>query len=293
MKHLTRRELLQGLAAVPALAVAGSLARAAPGLSGQFTVNPFQQLNILLHGMSVIEFARDEVYIYLPLAPPDYAYLAGTWMQEASLTHGVEYRLSGMMTGPRLELRAIHPDENAVYKDRSIDQKFSYCKLILPFPDFLTPLRLLRREHGRHFFAGSPRPILEPSAIPQVIALTYVHPDSTSPLEFRPLPWTPVIQEGVVNFHVWDAPAKTPSSVEALEAFDKLAKMIGSTDLRLNPDYAEIKPPPPDENPHVVGLSCQEEWTLIERLGQPDGCGWHEKHGSKKEPFASLVPILY
>ncbi|HVB97822.1 MAG TPA: hypothetical protein VNJ12_00620 [Candidatus Dormibacteraeota bacterium] len=293
MTHLTRRELLQGLAAVPALAVAGSLAHAAQALSGQFTGSPFQQLNVLVHGMSVIEFASDEVYIYLPSAPSDYAYLAGSWMQEASLARGGAYRLSGVMTGPRPELRMIHPEENAVYKDHKIDPGFSYCKLILPFPDLFTPLRLLRKEHGRNFFAGSPQPILEPSAIPQVVALTYSHPDSTSPLEVRPLAWTPVIQEGVVNFHVWDAPAKTPSPQEARDAFANMTKMIGLPGLRLNPDYAEIKPAPPDENPDVLGLGCEEEWTLIERLGHPYGCVRRREQTPKKGPFDNLSLILY
>ncbi len=293
MKQITRRELLRGLAAAPALALAGSLASAASGLPGPFSGSPFQQVNILVHGLSVIEFSSDEVYIHLPSTPPDYAYLAGSWMQEASLARGEQYRLSGVMTGPRPELRMIRPDENAVYKNRPVDPKLSYCKLILPFPDFFTPLRLLRKEHRKNFFDGSPRPILEPSALPQVVALTYSHPDLTSTLQFRPLPWTPVIERGVVNLHVWDAPAKIPSPQEARDAFAGMTKMIGSPDLQLNPEYAEIKPPPPDEHPDVIGLGCEEEWSLIERLGHADGCGRRRKHASKKQPFDHLPLTLY
>lgn len=293
MKNFTRRELLRTLAAVPALAFIEPLARATPGFSEQFTTSPFQRLNIIIHGMSVIDFSGDEVHVYLPTGPSDYAYLAGTWMQEVVLTRGGEYRLSGVMTGPRPELRMIDPRQNAVYKKRAIDPAASFCQLVLPFPDFFTPLRLLHKRHRKEFFIGSPRPILDPSALPLVVVLTYVHPDSTSALQFRPLRWTPVIEDGAVNLHVWDAPAKEPSQQEARNSFRQMTKTIRSPALELDPFYAEIDQPLPDENPSVPGLSCQEEWTLVERLGQPASCGRRRKRQSKESPFDNLSLILY
>ncbi|HVB33580.1 MAG TPA: hypothetical protein VNJ52_04275 [Patescibacteria group bacterium] len=293
MKRFTRRELLRGLAVGPGLAIWESIAHAAPRFRSQFAASPFQRLNILFHGLSVIEFSSDEVHVYLPLAASDYAYLAGTWMQEVSLARGGEYRLSGVMTGPRPELRLIRPEQNAVFHDRAIDQAFSFCKFVLPFPDYVTPLRLLRKERGRNFFAGSPGPILDPAAIPQVLAFGYARPASTEPLELRPLSWTPVIVGGCVNLHVWDAPAKRPTQQEALYAFSQMTKLAGAPALALNPAYAEIKPPAPDERPDLPGLSCQGEWTLVERLKVPDSCGRHRKRDSKKAPFDSLSLILY
>lgn len=292
MKQFTRRKFLQGLGAAPALAIAGSLA-AFPRSSGQFTAGPFQQLNVVFHGVSVIEFDSGEVHAYLPVAGADYAHLAGSWMQETSLTRGGRYRLSGMITGPRPEMRDIHPTENAVFASRVTDQALSFCELILPFPDFIVPLRMVRKKRKRNFFTGSPQPIIEPDEIPQVVVFSYVHPDPTSRLQFRPLPWTPVIVDGVVNLHVWDAPAKDPTLGQAERTFVQMGKMIGSSSLRINPDYADIKPPEPDENPTVAGMSCQQEWTLIERLGHPAGCSKHRRRDSKRSPLDGLSFILY
>lgn len=285
--------MLRGLAAGSAFAIAQSFSRAVPALAHQLTASPFQRLNVIVHGLSVIEFGPDQVNMYLPSAPPDYAYLAGSWMQETALSRGGEYRLSGVMTGSRPQLSAIDPEKNAVFAATAKDQSLSFCRFVLPFPDYFVPLRLIRKQHGRKFFTGSPQPIIEPSAIPQVVVLSYEHPDPTSMLEFRPLVWTPVIVGGVVNFHVWDAPAKPPTAQEAQDGFAQIMKMIGSPAIKLNAAYEEIKPPPPDENPSVFGLSCQGEWTLVERLGEPDSCGKHGKKESKKAPFEGLPLILY
>jgi hypothetical protein len=293
MKSPTRREILRGFAAAPALAALRSLARAAPILPLQYAASPFQRVNVVLHGFSAIEFAGDELRIYLPSAPGDYAFLGGTWMQEVALARGAEYRLTGVMTGPRPELRDINPERNLVYKDHAIDDTLPFCKFVLPFPDFFTPLRLLRKEHHKDFLAGSPLPVVAPNEIPQLLVLSYVHPDSTSSLEFRPLRWTPVILEGVVNFHIWDSPAKMPTLQQAAEAFAQMTKMIRSPGIDLNPAYSRIEPPLPDENPLVPGVSCSEEWTLIERLADPESCSKHRKRDLKKTPFDNLSLILY
>jgi hypothetical protein len=293
MKHITRREMLRGLAAGPALAFANSLVHAAPAFPAQLTASLFQRLNIIFHGMFIIEFAADQVNVYLPPGPSGYAYLAGTWMQETTLSHGGEYRLSGMMTGPRPELRAINPEQTAVLASAVKDPSLAFCKLVLPFPDYFMPLRMIRKEHGRNFFTGSPQPIVEPSEIPEIVVFSYDHPDSTSRLQFRPLAWTPVILAGVINLHIWDAPAKPPTSPEAQTAFTQLTKLIGAPTLRVDGAYREIEPPAPDENPMVPGLTCQEEWSLIERLGEPDSCSEHRKRKTKKAPFENLPLILY
>lgn len=293
MKSLTRRQLLRGIAAAPALAAIQSLALATPVLPHLYDASPFQRVNVVLHGFSVIEFADDELRIYLPPAPDDYAFLGGAWMQEINLARGAEYRLTGLMTGPRPELRDIYPQQNLVFPRRPIDGNLAFCKFVLPFPSLLTPLRLLRKERKHDFVIGSPPPIIEPNFIPQLLVLSYLHPDSTSPLELRPLRWTPVILEGVVNFHIWDAPAKTPTLPQSEEAFEQMTKLIESPDVLLNPAYSEIEPPLPDENPLVPGLTCSEEWTLIERLGDPESCSKHRKRDLKKTPFDNLSLILY
>lgn len=294
MKGLTRREVLRGLVAGSALAIFPSLARVSSAEPLQNYASPFQRLNVLFHGLSVIEFGSDEVRVYLPAASPQRAYLAGTWMQEVVLDHGQTYRLSGVMTGSRPRLQNIDPKQNAVFSTRKIDKSLSFCTLLFPFPDFITPLRPLRKRHGKSFFTGSPVPVLDPETIPQIVAFSYLHPDLTSPLEFRPARWTPVVQNGVVNLHVWDAPVKTPSPQASRESFAQVAKMIGAPQLRLNRVYNTIKLPRPDKNPILDSLSCQEEWTLIERTSEPQGCGKHRKYHAKDDSgLNSLSIILY
>lgn len=294
MKGFTRREILRRLAAGPALATLPSLARAASAWQRMRpTVAPYQRVNVLFHGLSVIEFGSDEVDVYLPDAgSSDRAYLAGTWMQEIALTRGQEYRFSGVMSGPRPEFYKLDPRHNAVFARRTIDTSLAYCHLVFPFPDIVTSLRLLHKSHRKHFFTGSPKPIIETNVIPQILAFSYTHPDTGSPLQFRPLGWTPVIFEGVVNLHVWDSAAKTLSPEASEKAFEKMARMMGAPQLRLNRVYHKIKPPPPDEKPEVVGLECRQEWSLVERLSEPQSCGKGRKYHPKDDSGLDSLPII-
>lgn len=292
MKQITRRELLRRLAAGSALAAWPSLARAASSLQTRRSEAPFQRVNVLFHGFSVLQFGGEEVHVYLPDGGPDRAYLAGTWLQEVALERGAEYRFSGVVTGPRPAFYQIDPRQNAIFSNRAIDNKLSYCRLVLPFPDVVTPLRLLHEKHGKHFFTGTPRPVIRNKAIPQILAFTYLHPDTRSPLQFRPLPWTPVILGGVVNLHVWNASAKTPAPAASLRGFTVMAKLIGAPELGLNRVYDRIKPPRPDRKPELVGMGCQEEWSLVERLSEPEGCGRHEKYDPKHDTGLDALPLI-
>jgi hypothetical protein len=295
MKGITRRELLRRLAAGSALATLPPLARAASALQQQMrpAEAPFQRVNVLFHGLSVIEFGDDEIHVYLPDAgSSDRAYLAGTWMQEISLARGQQYRFSGVMTGPRPEFYEIDPKQNAVFKNSSIEASLAFCELVFPFPDVVTPLRPLRKSHGKNFFTGLPKPIVEPEALPQILSFSYLHPDTSSPLQFRPLPWTPVVYGGVVNLHIWDSAVKTPTPDASKGAFAKMAKMMGTPDLHLDPAYDTIKPPRPDEKPEVVGLDCEQEWSLSERMSEPEGCGKDHKYKPKDDSGLDSLPII-
>jgi hypothetical protein len=292
MKEITRRELLRKLAVGPALVTLPSLARAASALQTRSSEAPFQRVNVLFHGLTVIEFGSDEVHVYLPDAGSDRAYLAGTWMQETALIRNEQYRFSGVMTGPRPEFYQVDPKQNAVFKNGPIDSSLSYCRLVFPFPDVVTPLRLLRKSHGKQFFTGSPKPFVEPEVIPQVLAFSYLQPDTSSSLQFRPLPWTPIILEGVVNLHIWDSAVKTPTPEASQQAIAQMARMIGATGLGLDPVYDKIKPPRPDETPEVVGLECQQEWSLSERMSEPQGCGKDHKYNPKDDSGLDSLPII-
>ncbi|MDE3136042.1 MAG: hypothetical protein KGL59_05685 [Acidobacteriota bacterium] len=293
MKEISRRELLRRLAAGSALATLPSLVRAASALQQTRTAEaPFQRVNVLFHGLSLIEFSDDEIHVFLPNAGSDRAYLAGTWMQEVALGRGQQYRFSGVMTGPRPEFYRIDPKQNAVFRNGPMEGSLAFCKLVFPFPDVVTPLRLLRKSHGKNFFTGEPKPIVEPEVVPQILAFSYVHPDTSSPLQFRPLPWTPVVYGGVVNLHIWDSAVKTPTPQASQSAFASMAKMMGAPSLGLDPAYDAIKPPRPDEKPEVVGLGCEQEWSLSERMSEPEGCGKEHKYKPKDDSGLDSLPII-
>lgn len=290
---MTRREALRRLAAGSALGMFPGLVSAAfRGQQRQSVETPFQRVNVLFHGLSVAEFGSGEVHVYLPTAGSGRAYLAGTWMQEMVLGQGKKYRLSGVMTGPRPVLRSIDPERNAVFRRRPIKRDESFCTLVFPFPDFVTALRPLHKRHGENFFTGSPRPIVEPKSIPQVTAFSYVRPDYTTPLEFLPANWTPVVEDGIVNLHVWDATAKPPLPQASLQAFARMAKMIDAPRLGINPVYDKIKLPRPDKDPAVEGMNCQEEWTLAERTGDPEGCGKHSRYHPKDDSALDCLSVI-
>jgi hypothetical protein len=292
MNSFTRRELLQGLAAGSALALLGPLARIAAGGRPQSMAAPFQRVNVLFHGRFVIDFGEDEVFVYPATAGPEYAFLAGTWMQEINLAPGREYRLSGVVTGPRPELRNIEPKWTPVFRRQPVDPAASFCKFVFPFPDFVTPLRLVGKKHRRHFFAGTPAPIVPLSKMPQVLAFSYTRPDLTSTLQCRPLKWTPVIMAGVVNLHLWAAPAREPGSQHSLQAFARLAKLMKSPDLRLDPVYAKIKPPRPDDDPIVPGISCRDEMSLIERFSGKPACGRKNSYHPQAASLSDSLSVI-
>lgn len=289
---MTRREALQWLATTSAMSMFPSFGLTTKLRQRRPAQGPFQRVNVLFHGLTVIEFGSDEVHVYLPDVGSSRAYLAGSWMQESSLVRGTKYRLSGVMTGSRPRLENIDPKHDAVFGKRKIDANRSYCKLDFPFPDFVTPLRPLRKRHGKNFFAGTPKPVVEPETLPQVTVFTYVHPDATSPLEFRPASWTPVIQSGVVNLHVWDSPVNMPGPQDSLAAFQKMTRLIDAPQLGLNPVYNRIKLPRPDKDPVVEGMLCQEEWTLVERTSDPQGCGRHHRYHAKDDSGIDCLSIL-
>ena len=292
MRGFSRREILRGLAVGPAAAFFVALARAASAWQIDQSASPFQRLNVLFHGLSILDFGQSEVRVYLPDAGPYRAYLAGDWMQEIPLERGAKYRLSGVVTGPRPGFEAIDPHQNAVFSGLKVNVDLSHCELAFPFPDFITPLRLVHESHGKHFFTGTPQPVVQPKMVPEIVAFTYIHPDSTSPLEFRPLPWTPVIVKGVVNLHVWNEPAKPSNGAAARQAFKQVAQMVGSPTFALNPVYAGMKPPRPDRKPEIEGLGCDQEWSLTERLNAPEGCGKGPKYRPKDDWDWAGLPIL-
>jgi hypothetical protein len=221
-------------------------------------------LNVLIHGMYVIDFGDHDVTLYAPDVPHcAHVYRAGTWMQEQDLARGGHYRLTGFARPNRPALAALQPDQNAVFPHRTLNPDLAFCSIVIPFPDSVAPLRLTYIRDNVPFFDGAPPLYRAPAALPDVVALTYKNVDGRPGLE--PLHWSPDVQNGVANLHFWAVPpGATPPSHPA-EGLLTMGQLMGYENLRMNTSYANQPAPAPDPAPAVPGVTPAEELSLYER----------------------------
>lgn len=254
MKSLTRRGLLQGLGAFSALAAFRPLAHAAappsPAVGSAAT-----QINVVLHGMFAIVLGNGKAVLYAPEVSP-HVYLGGTWLAERPLSKGQTYDLSASMISGKKSPVQLDPNNFLVFSSQSVhmDLSQSFCTIVLPTPDNITPLRSIKADSGPIFkgLANSPK------HLPTEIVLSYDRTQVNSSIQLTPLNWTPA-----VNLHLWATPeTMPPPSHNPLAA---LSKLLGIKPLQLNSPYDTRKPPAPDVHPPVLGLSGEEEKNLIER----------------------------
>lgn len=222
-------------------------------------------LNVLVHGMHAIEIGDHDITLYPPAVPDNvHVYRAGAWKQEQDLSQGAQYHLSGVNAArSRPALTDLSPEHDPVFRRNAVDAGLSFCRIHLPFPDKITPLRLTHAQPGEPFYAGSPAPYQPPSAMPEVVALTYKNVEGRPGL--RPLQWSPEAHDGFVNLHIWAMPPGPTPMGHPHQAFQTMARMIGYPDLEMNPAYHTQGLPPLDPHPAVPGVRSEEEKSLHER----------------------------
>lgn len=263
MKLLTRREVLHGLGACSAIALLGPLARAATEGLSEDSAPAFTELNVLIHGMSVIDVGKNEITLYPPIVPNGlHVYEAGNTDSETHLAKGGTYRLKGVKGNPRPSLAQIHPEDNGVFHRHAIVPGDYYCKIILPFPDEIVPLGLTMISPSQPFFQGSPAPYQQPSAIADLNIFRYT---VTGPVSLKPLRWIPKVKNGVANLQIFAMPSGPVAGSHPAEAFQAMANTMGCPKLKTNPHYASVSDPPPDPHPPVPGVTVSDEEGLLER----------------------------
>jgi hypothetical protein len=283
MKPFSRRDLLRALGTCSALAALPSFLRGAvqpPAQTGGTVLKT--QVNVLLHGMFVIDYTKTavgHVFLYSPDVSPEHVYLGGNWLSEQKLTQNGHYKLLPNGTGGKAVPDGHHC---AVFTPSQVSPNYSlaYCSVQLPVPDQIFYLRPIS-GHGMKFFTGPVAPTTNPSSLPTLTAFSYTFDQGSSPIELQQLGWTPA-----VNLHLWASPPKMPSNGHLSHAVDKMAQLLGvAGKLSLDPNLQIQSPPPPDGHPLVVGLSSEEEEDLVERHGR----FIHVMDGSLHNCFSAFV----
>lgn len=260
MRELGRREFLLGLGAGSALAALRPM-RLEAMLPREAASASLRAVNVLILGMFAVDVSVKDVILYPPKAA-GHVYKAGNRNAPRNLTEGGHYWLTGVKSHTRLPLSDIHPGEFGVFHRHAINTSLAYCRIVLPMPDAITPLRSESADPGQPFFEGTPKPYQEPSSLPDVLVLTYNH--VTGPVELHGFPWTPIPENGIANLSFWAMPNGPVPSDHPKKAFAALAAMIGYPHLSINSHYASTKAPPVDLHPGVPGVTSSDERSLLE-----------------------------
>jgi hypothetical protein len=263
MKLLTRREMLHGLGACSAFALLGPLGRAATEGLSEASAPAFTQLNVLIHGMTIIDVGNSEITLYPPVVPNSlHVYEAGNTGYEKHLAKGATYSLKGVKRNSRPSLADLHPGDNGVFHRHAIVAGDYFCRIILPFPDSIVPLGLTKILPAQPFFQGTPAPYQQPSAVADLNVFRYT---VTGPVSLKPLPWIPKVKNGVANLQIFAMPSGPVPSSHPAQAFQAMADTMGYPNLKANPHYAHASDPPLDPHPPVPGVSMSDEQGLPER----------------------------
>src|SRR6478672_10913713 len=150
MKLTSRRNVLKGITGVSVTRLAGALLPPAAASIVGCCEQKYFTLNVLLHGLFLLDFRRTHIKLLAPEVP-GHIYRAGNWDARHVYPLGWgRYKLKGLentSTPPPLnsdflliarkqEIQANHP----FY----IDEAKSRINMDLPFPSEIRPLRVLK-----------------------------------------------------------------------------------------------------------------------------------------------------
>ncbi len=275
MKKLGRREFLYGLGAGAALAglrpgAWGEFLDSRPGSQNSYT------LNVVIHGMFVVDVRGKGVTLYPPISHQGHDYLAGTWLKEQAIAKGERLALNvsqspGQPAAGPPEAK-LQPTENPVFPGGSLHTEYSHFRFFLPYPNGYSFLRLAHQIGSAPFFTGTPQPYVQPHAIPEVVVFTYQRLQSLPSIQrvfsappVAEFPWTPDVQGGYINLHIWAMEPGAPDPAMFRKRFAVLKQLTGFSNLHANSAYYNAGMPLVDKKTGVPGLTPDQEHTLFER----------------------------
>jgi hypothetical protein len=266
MTNLTRRVALKKIAGVSLGAIAASLV---PGIIGCSRAQRPITLNVVLHGLYVLNFTGLGIELFTPFMD-DHIYRAGNWEWKylENLKPGGSYQLRGT------EYRATPPDVDLycnilVKKSKSparIHPEQSVYVVNLPFPENIRLLRTV--DDGKSECPDPNTLVIKQLSLCQV--LSYHVPD-VDRLHLHGTNWKPKVDPltNTANLHFWAEPLLRVPIDHACNAYARLSDMLEPLTLKIGTD--KIAPLDPDTG--VLGLPREQEQGLSE--WQSGGEGSH------------------
>jgi hypothetical protein len=259
MNRITRRSLLQSLAAAPLVSMLSPLEAAIP------PAGPTPDLILWFHGLFAFVIMHDYIAVLTPKVA-EHEFLAGLWKQEQKLRDGEWYRLSGVSDAARPDpLPALKKDQMMVLSGvKAINMAESFCLIRLPFPKQIIPLRFAGAQ-----FSGRNAPKLStPSTFPTALIMKYRVVDYSN-LRLEPFKaWvTQKKPPSIINFHIFAEPKALTPPEHALKAFDGMINLFSGVDLKLADTSSRCFPL--DTN-LPAGIDPKQQVSLAERNGACD-----------------------
>lgn len=255
---MTRRNILTAALGAPLIRFAMPRFQAAERQGGAAKSRP-ARLNVLFHGLFAFVTWDNYIEVLVPDVP-DHVFLAGAWKEEQELRADHTYRLLGVESRP-LAMMTFDPENNAVvYNAGQIDHRIERCRLLLPVPDRVWPLRCMLQNDPGEFFSCNE---IRAKKLPIVTALTYDGLEGTPSLGSL---WKPSAASRAMNLHVWAEPNHAVADSHAYAALKRFKALFPDRCLDLNPHYMQ-KVGEIGHEPRPAGVAAFEEMNLVERSG--------------------------
>jgi hypothetical protein len=267
MTNLTRRVALKKIAGFSLGAIAAPLM---PGIIGCSRAQRPITLNVVLHGLYVLNFTNLGIELFTPFME-EHIYRAGNW-EWRSLEHlrsGGSYQLRGTdyrATTPKLDLNCNILVTNSYFSARVHPEQSMYV-VNLPFPETISLLRTV--DDG----VNQPCPeqktiIIKRLSLCQVLSY---HVPNVDDLELHGTNWKPKVDPltNTANLHFWAEPLLRVPRQHACNAYARLSDLLEPLTLKIGTD----KTAPLDPDTGVLGLPREQEQGLSE--WQSGGEGSH------------------
>lgn len=260
-------------------------------------------LNVVLHGLFVVDFLDDHLQLLAPDVP-EHIYRAGNFdaPHVGELCRDVVYTLKlgsgSRRVPPNHQVQGLSriskPDAKQRHHDFRIHPECSRITVELPFPAEIRPLRRLT---GSDLYAGEDLDLVQGSAL--CLCLVLIYHDVSSCVRLENLPkWKPEIREPPINsktktanLHFWAEPSGHVDYGHGVDAYQRV-KYVVPLDFTLIADEV----PPLDGETDVPGVAPFEEqgwaeWASGGEGTRPENCGvviTHQQPGNK--PIGASAP---
>jgi hypothetical protein len=258
MENLSRRTVLKKMAGA---SLAAATAPLFPAIVGCRTFEPQITLNVVLHGLFVLNFTNLQIEMFTPYLK-EHIYRAGNWdwnclqhlhPAESYRLRGVEYRSTPPDLG--MDYNILFPKCGFTHK---VHPEQSVFVVYLPFPE---TIKLIRTVEDRKNCEDPKNNLILVNRLSLCQVLSYHVPDYRN-LALLGTGWKPAIDPSTntANLHFWAEPLLRVPRQHACEAYEKLSDMLEPLTLKLGTN----KTAPLDPDTGVYGLPREQEQGLSE-----------------------------